>query len=103
KVSQRYTFGGTIIQINETIYLGNLVIYRSKKESTNGTATVLVRQSLHVLQGDTCVAITNYWPQDDFGRETESVGTRKYRYQLINALRSVAVEVDQQANLISFE
>lgn len=103
KVSERFTYGGTIIQVGETIYLGNLVIYRNKRESEGGTATVLVRQSLHVAQGESCVAITNYWPQDDFKREARTVGTRKYRYQLTNALGSAAVEVDGDANVISYE
>jgi RHS repeat-associated protein len=103
KVVERIAHGGTITQIQETVYLGNLVIYRTKQLSEAGTATTLERQSLHVMDGETCVAITNYWPQDDFKRETATPGSRQFRFQLPDILGSSCVEVDQSANLISYE
>jgi RHS repeat-associated protein len=103
KVVERMARGGTITQIQETIYVGNLVIYRTKQQSAAGTATTRERQSLHVMDGETCVAITNYWPLDDFKRETATPGTRQFRFQLPNILGSSCVEVDSSANVISYE
>ena len=102
KVVERLAHG-TITEIEETIYIGNLVIYRTKKQSSAGTVTTLERQSLHVMDGGTRVAITNYWPQDDFKRQTDTPGTRQFRFQLTNNLGSSCVEVDLNANIISYE
>lgn len=103
KVIERYTFGGTVTRIEETIYLGNLIIRREQKEAGGERSATLERQSLHVMNGDTRVAITNYWEEDVNHHEVDEVGTRQTRYQLFNLLNSSVVEVDANADVISFE
>ncbi|NEO95079.1 MAG: RHS repeat-associated core domain-containing protein, partial [Moorea sp. SIO3G5] len=76
--------------------------YEVKRLQQNET-TILKRQTLRVMDGDSCVAIFHYWEQDDLQREVEQVGTRKLRYQLDNHLGSVSLEVDDDAQIISYE
>ncbi|MCH7477649.1 MAG: RHS repeat-associated core domain-containing protein, partial [SAR324 cluster bacterium] len=81
----------------------NLEIKRLKSVTNDHSTTILDRQSLHVMDGETCVAITNYWVKDDLNRETDKTGERRFRYQLDNNLGSSCVEVDEHANTISYE
>ncbi|NEO39245.1 MAG: RHS repeat-associated core domain-containing protein [Moorea sp. SIOASIH] len=103
KVSERLVNGGAVIQKESKIYLGNYEVKRLHNETENGETTILKRQTLRVMDGETCVAIFHYWEQDDWQREVEQVGTRKLRYQMGNHLGSVALEVDDDAQIISYE
>lgn len=102
KVSERYTNGGSITEVEEKIYLGSLEIKRQKKVSAQSTVTTLERQSLHIMDGDTRIAITSYWPIDVYSREATSE-PRTFRFQLDNNLGSSCVEVTQNADIISYE
>jgi RHS repeat-associated protein len=103
KVVERYAFGGSVTNIDETIYVGNFVVYRSKKQTAAGTATTLERQSLRVMGDDGCVAVVNHYSQDLYGRKTAGSGERQFRYQMTDLRESSVVEVDREANVISFE
>ncbi|WP_424095129.1 toxin TcdB middle/C-terminal domain-containing protein [Moorena producens] len=99
KVSERLVNGGAVIQKESKIYLGNYEVKRLQQKEK----TILKRQTLRVMDEETCVAIFHYWEQDDLQREVEQGGTRKLRYQLDNHLGSVALEVDDDAQMISYE
>ena len=103
KVSERLVNGGAVIQKESKIYLGHYEVKRLHNLTENGETTILKRQTLRVMDDDTCVAIFHYWEQDDLQREVEQVGTRKRRYQLDNHLGSVSLEVDDDAQIISYE
>ena len=99
KVSERLVNGGAVIEKESKIYLGNYEVKRLQQNET----TILKRQTLRVMDDETCVAIIHYWERDDLQREVEQVGTRKLRYQLDNHLGSVSLEVNDDAQIISYE
>jgi RHS repeat-associated protein len=104
KVSERYVNGGALTEIRETVYLDNLVLYRIRQQPAAGAATtILERQMLQVIADDERVALINSWPVDRYRREAGASGARTYRYQLNTLAGSSAVEIDQQASLISYE
>jgi RHS repeat-associated protein len=103
KVSKRLGNGGAIVWKEEKRYLGNYEEKYVKNKTEKGEQTVLLRQSLRVMDGQSCVAIIHYWQQDDNKREVDQVGTRSVRFQLGNHLGSVALEVDKDADIISYE
>ncbi len=103
KVSERLVNGGVVIEKETKIYLGNYEVKCLHKETKNGETTILKRQTLRVMDDETCVAIIHYWEQDDLQREVEQAGTRKLRYQLDNHLGSVSLEVEEDAQIISYE
>lgn len=104
KVTERWTQGGAITEIVEKIYIGNYEIKRNKKVDSSGTTTTtLERQTLRVMDNDDCVLIAHYWVNDSLKREVDKAGERSLRFQMGNNLGSVAVEMDAQAKLISYE
>lgn len=94
---------GTITEIEEKIYLGSLEIKRIKKKNETSENTILDRQTLHVMGDQRRIALTYFWLKDDNGRETQNTEERKFRFQLDNNLQSSCLEVDHEANLISYE
>ena len=104
KVSERMAQKGAITQIEEKIYLGNYEVKQIKRIDTSGNETVtLIRQTLRVMDGSSCVAIVHYWVKDDAKRETDETGKRQLRYQMNNNLGSVSLEMDAAGLLISYE
>ena len=103
KVSERLGNGGEIVWKDEKRYLGSYEEKYVRNETDNGEQTVLIRQSLRVMDGQSCVAIIHFWQQDDTKREVEQIGTRSVRFQLGNHLGSVALEVDKDGDIISYE
>ncbi|MDJ0899037.1 MAG: SpvB/TcaC N-terminal domain-containing protein [Xenococcus sp. MO_188.B8] len=109
KVSERLVNGGAVMEKESKIYLGNYEVKRLQQNET----TILKRQTLRVMDDETCVAVFHYWEQptpnpSEEGNLTrrgnsEQVGTRKLRYQLDNHLGSVSLEVDDDAQIISYE
>ncbi|MFK8103124.1 MAG: SpvB/TcaC N-terminal domain-containing protein [Saprospiraceae bacterium] len=104
KVSERMANGGTVSTIEEKIYLKN---YETKRlKSTNaagGATTTLDRQTLRIMDDQRCVLIVHYWKQDDQGKEVPAADTRSLRWQLDNQLESVSLELDTDAQVISYE
>ena len=71
-------------------------IYR--EYATDGTTVTLERETLHVTDGDTAIALV----------ETRTTGTDKapaqlVRYQYGNHLGSAVLELDDQSNIITYE
>ncbi|HEX3043482.1 MAG TPA: SpvB/TcaC N-terminal domain-containing protein [Bacillota bacterium] len=99
KISERMAGGGSVVNIEEKIYLGNYEIKRVKQ----GATVILERQTLRIMDDKTCVAIIHYWKQDDRKREVDAPGIRKLRYQMGNHLGSISLEVNENAALISYE
>ena len=103
KVSERLINGGAVIEKEAKIYIGNYEVKRLQRNESN----FLKRQTLRVMDDETCVAIFHYWeeptPNPSQEGNEEQVGTRKLRYQLDNHLGSVALEMDDDAQIISYE
>jgi len=74
----------------ERIYLGGYEIYR--------TPAGLERETVHVLDGRQRIALIETRNEVDDGTPAEVV-----RYQFANQVGSVAIEVDEQARIISYE
>ncbi|NEO34975.1 MAG: sugar-binding protein [Moorea sp. SIOASIH] len=87
KVTERLGNGGTVTQIDETIYLGMLEIRQTRQ---NGTVTE-ERRSLRVMDDERCVAIRLRWSQVSPPARTSNP---QIRYQLENHLGSAVMEVD---------
>ncbi|ACV63633.1 YD repeat protein [Desulfofarcimen acetoxidans DSM 771] len=102
KVTERKC-SDSLTEIEEKIYLGSLEIKRIKKKSESSETVILDRQSLHVMDGKSRIAITDIWLKDDFNREIGKIMERKFRFQLNNHLGSSCLEADDQANIISYE
>jgi RHS repeat-associated protein len=104
KVTERLAENGTITEITEKIYLGNYEIKRNKRIDHSGKVTTkLERQTLRVMDDETCIAIIHYWEQDVLKREVDAAGQRSVRFQMGNNLGSVSMEMDIAAKLISYE
>lgn len=81
---------------SERLYVGVLEIYREFDSA--GSSVRLERATLNVLAGPLRVAVIE--------SRTQGVGTspaRLVRYQLVNHLGSVGLELDDQARVISYE
>ncbi len=104
KVSERSASGGKIIHVEEKIYLGNYEIKRNKSIGPEGDQKMaLERQTLRIMDDQSCVAICHYWTKDDKQQEVDKAGERSVRFQLGTHQESVAVELNQEAKLISYE
>ena len=87
---------GTTVRKTERIYLGAVEIYR--KYAADGTTITLSRETLHVTDGGQAVALV----------EHRTTGTDKgpaalVRYQHANHLGSALLELDDAANIITYE
>jgi len=92
KVTERQS--GT--RTHERTYLGGFEVYR--EYDGNGTSVTLERESLHVIDDKQRIALV----------ETRTVGSdgspaQLIRYQFGNHLGSASLELDDQANVISYE
>lgn len=109
KVSERFTNGASVSLIEEKMYIGNYEIKRStsispgsgKKPKPVETITE-ERQSLRIMDGDTCIAILHYWVKAA-ANSGKTNGSTQLRYQMDNHLGSVSMELDENAALISYE
>ncbi len=80
-------------RMKERIYLGPFEIYR--EYGPDGSTVKLERETLHVMDDKRRIALV----------ETKNTGTptRLIRYQLANHLGSASLELDDQAQIISYE
>ena len=83
---------------SERIYLGGFEIYR--EFASNGTKE-MERQTLHVMDGENRIALVETKTRDS-GRDIDEPVSRQ-RYQHGNHLGSVVLELDDIANVISYE
>ncbi|TVL99779.1 MAG: hypothetical protein CV087_16715 [Candidatus Brocadia sp. WS118] len=104
KVSERLVNGDSGgIEIIEKIYLGNYEIKRIKIQGQQGTTATLERETLHVMDDQQRVALIYNWKQDSGNRETDTIDSRKFHYQLNNHLSSSVMELTEGADVISYE
>jgi RHS repeat-associated protein len=95
KATDRAAVGGRAHSQSERIYLGTFEIYR--EYGTDGTVS-LERETLHIRDDKRSVALV----------ETRTAGTDRgprelIRYQLANHLDSSVLELDQRAQVITYE
>ena len=96
KITERYGQASTVARITETIYLGNLEI----KRVTQGERIVEERHALRVMDDQRCIAIRLVWTPET---RPDGLTSPQTRYQLDNHLHSAVLEVDAQAQIISYE
>lgn len=104
KVTERMTNAGQLTTISEKIYIHNYEVRRNKTRNAGGLInTTLERQSLRIMDEGKCLAIIHYWAKDDDKKEVKAVGEQSIRFQMENHLGSVAMEMDLEGLLISYE
>lgn len=100
KVTERAAnAGGTPTRLKERLYLGGFERYR--EFANDGTATDLERETLHVMDDKQriCLLETKTRENEQFIANP----TPLQRYQLNNHLGSSAIELDEDAQVISYE
>jgi len=97
KVTDRQAGNGvTPTRRRERIYLFGFEIYREYE--VDGVTVTLERESLHVMDDQQRLALVETRTHGDDGSPSQVI-----RYQLSNHLGSAATELDQEANIISYE
>ncbi|MGB5710352.1 MAG: RHS repeat-associated core domain-containing protein, partial [Waterburya sp.] len=82
----------------ERIYLGGFEVFRKR----NGTGTItLERETLHIMDSQQRIALVETRTIDS--NNTDPAPAQLIRYQLGNHLGSASVELDDQAQIISYE
>ena len=81
---------------NERIYLGGFEVYR--EYDGNGTSVSLERETLHVMDDKQRIALVETRTQGNDGSPAQLI-----RYQFGNHLGSAILELDDQAQIISYE
>lgn len=81
---------------DERAYLAGFEVYR--KYDSNGSSVALERESLHVVDDKQRVALI-----ETRTRGSDSSPTQLIRYQFGNHLGSASLELDEQAQIISYE
>lgn len=84
---------------DERNYLGGFEVYRNY--SGDGKTVVLARETLHIMDDKQRVALVETRTLDT--KSTDKAPPRLVRYQLGNYLGSAALELDDQAQVISYE
>jgi RHS repeat-associated protein len=87
------------VKLNERIYLGGFEIYREYDNSGN---TTLERTSLHIMDDKRRVAIVETTTVD-MSQDGGGSSVPVIRYQFDNLLGSVCLELDENAQIISYE
>ncbi|MFL6821520.1 MAG: RHS repeat domain-containing protein, partial [Xanthobacteraceae bacterium] len=80
----------------ERLYLGAVEIYR--EFATDGATVVLERETLHVRDGEKRIALVETRSQGNDGSPAQAI-----RYQLSNHLGSAVLELDEAAQIVSYE
>ena len=86
--------------LSERLYIGNFEIYRTYGP---GGAITLQRETLHVMDDKSRVAMIDNKTTDTAGADTTSLDTYYPRYQYANHLESAVYELDGSADIISYE
>ena len=89
----------TPTRMKERIYVGGFEIYREYQ--TDGTTTDLERQTLHIMDGQQRIALVETKTVDASSALAAPVSLM--RYQLGNHLGSASLELDETAQIISYE
>jgi RHS repeat-associated protein len=84
-------------QVEDRLYLGEVEVYRKKLANE----IVLERETLHVYDDNSRVALVETRTKDT--KETDPAPSRLIRFQHTSHLGSSVIELDQNAQIISFE
>lgn len=104
KVTQNLINKGAQVQLNKKTYLGNYAVAQGYTKGTSGKATPKLtydRQTLRIMDGETCLAILNYTVKDQNNPGLEN--KRGYRFQMDNNIGSVAMERNEKGKLLTYE
>ena len=97
KVTERQAASGqSPTRLKERIYLGGFEIYR--EYSGDGNTVALERETLHVMDDKQRVALVETRTQG-----SDNAPEQLIRYQFSNHLGSASLELDDQAQIISYE
>lgn len=88
-------------RIEERLYIGGLEIYRKHAGPIGAQEPLLERETLHVMDDARRMALVETRTLDRDG--DDPAPARSIRYQLSNHLGSAAVELDDTAQVISYE
>jgi RHS repeat-associated protein len=91
--------GETPTRKDERIYLGDLEIYRDYQN--DGVTVKLEREMLHIMDDQQRIALVETRTLDTAGTDTAT--PQLIRYQFGNHLGSASLELDDQAQIISYE
>lgn len=86
----------TATDIEERIYLGGFEIYKH-----NGAGINLTRETLHIMDDKHRIAMVETRSEDQYGSDSSS--EELIRYQFGNHLDSVSLELNEKAEVISYE
>jgi RHS repeat-associated protein len=99
KVTERQAaVGQTPTRAKERIYLGGFEVYREYEK--DGATVKLERETLHVMDDEQRIALVETRTQD---QGNDPAPAQLTRYQLANHLGSASLELDDQAQIISYE
>jgi RHS repeat-associated protein len=90
---------GNLVEVTEQTFLGDA----ERKRISRGSQLILERWTLHVGDGDQHIALVQRWTKDDQRREVDDPSKPHVTYQLNTHQGSSAMELDETANLISYE
>lgn len=102
KVNERL-IGQDFIEIEETLYIGSYEKKRIYKCNTQQENLILDRDTISVMDGKVRVAIAYHFILDSTKRESDEVDERRIRYQLSNGMGSSVTELNEQAQIITYE
>ncbi|WP_375492733.1 SpvB/TcaC N-terminal domain-containing protein [uncultured Nostoc sp.] len=95
---RKITEGQNGTRINERIYLGGFELYREFNGS--GNTITLERETLHVMDDKQRIALVE---TKTITNPDDESSTQLIRYQFSNHLGSACLELDDKANVISYE
>jgi RHS repeat-associated protein len=90
------TLGAQPLRKCERLYLGGVEIYR--EFNTDGATVLLERETLHIMDGERRIALVEARTQGNDGSPAQAI-----RYQVGNHLGSAVLELDETAQIVSYE
>lgn len=97
RVTERLVSGQ--VEVTETTYFDGCEIRRISRVGN----TRLLRQTSHITDGTQRLATLHEWSIDQTGLETDDITAKKLHYLIGNHLGSVALELDEAGDVISYE
>lgn len=88
-------------RVEERIYLGGFEIFRKHNGPIGSGSTTLERETLHIMDDKQRIALVEMRTLDTAGEDTAP--RQLMRYQFGNHLGSASLELDEQAQIISYE
>lgn len=103
KVNERMAQGGAVSNLSRKTYIGNYEVTQDYKVQDGNTNLTLEKRTLRIMDNQTCVAIIQYWEQDNRKLQVDKTGQHSVRFQMSNGNDSISMEMDTEARLISYE